>query len=146
MSWVPISLAILIGMMFSQQPVINAAVARVLGSPVQAAFLSVFITLLGLGALLPFTGGTLKASVLITLPWWTILGGLIGVALVGGAAYLAPTLGAAVLFVCLVAGQLLGASMADYFGVFGLPHRELSATRVAGLVLVLVGALLVSRG
>ena len=146
MPWFSISLAIFIGMVFSQQPVINAAIARVLGSAVHAAFVSVFITLCALGILLPFVSGTIRPSALASLPWWAVIGGLIGVALVAGAAYLAPVLGAALLFVCLVAGQLIGSAMADHFGAFGLPIRELSITRMAGLALVLAGALLVSQG
>ncbi len=146
MPWFAMSLATVLGMVFAQQPVINAAVARTLGSPVHASFYSVFITLCGMAVLLPFAAGTLRPAVLATLPWWSVLGGLIGVAIVAGGAYLAPVLGAALFFVLLVAGQLFGAAMADHLGAFGLPVRSLSFTRAAGLALVLLGALLVHRG
>lgn len=146
MPWLAMSLAVLMGMVFAQQPVINAAVARTLGSPIHASFYSVAITLCGMALLLPFSAGTFRPSVMVTLPWWSMLGGLIGVAIVAGGAYLAPILGAAFLFVCLVAGQLMGAAVADHIGAFGLPVRPLSFTRAAGLALVLIGALLVHRG
>ncbi len=58
---------------------------------------------------------------------------------------IAPVTGALVFFVCIIAGQLLGAMLADHFGAFGLTVREISLPRVMGLVLVLVGAVLVSR-
>ena len=96
--------------------------------------------------MLPFSGGSLRPAVLVTLPWWTVLGGMIGVGIVAGAAALAPLTGAALFFVCLVGGQLIGAALADHFGAFGLPIRELSMTRVAGLLLVFFGAVLASRG
>ncbi|MGQ7848012.1 DMT family transporter [Granulosicoccus sp. 3-233] len=146
MSWLPIGLSILLGMLFSQQPVINTAVSRILGSPVAAAACSVFVTLVCLLILLPFSGGSLRPSLLAALPWWSLLGGMIGVGIVAGAAALAPITGAALFFVCLVGGQLMGAALADHFGAFGLPLRSLSWTRLAGLGLVFVGALLVHRG
>lgn len=144
--WLPLGAAMLIGMAFSQQPVINAAVSRVVGSPVAAAAVSVFVTLCCLLALVPFTGGSLRPSVLSALPWWSVLGGVIGVAIVAGGAAIAPVTGGALFFVCLVAGQLVGASIADHIGAFGLPEKSLSLTRFLGLVMVLVGAVLVNRG
>jgi bacterial/archaeal transporter family-2 protein len=141
-----IGLAILLGAVFAQQPVINAAVARTLGSPVHAAFFSVFVTLFCLGLLLPFFGGTLRPTVVASLPWWSVIGGMIGVTIVAGGAFLSPIMGAALFFVCLVGGQLLGAAIADHIGAFGLPVRSLSLTRIAGLALVLLGAVLVHRG
>jgi len=147
MPWFAISMTILLGAIFAQQPVVNAAVARTLGSPVHAAVFSVSITLCCLVALLPFShGGSLRPALLATLPWWSVLGGFIGVAIVAGGAALAPVLGAAFFFVCLVGGQLLGAAFADHIGAFGLPQRPISFTRAAGLILVLIGALMVHRG
>lgn len=146
MLWFSVSAAIFLGMVFSQQPVINASVARTLGSPITASALSVFVTLSCLALLLPFSAGSLRPAVLTTLPWWSVLGGVIGVFIVAGGALLAPVLGAALFFVCLVAGQLVGASIADHIGAFGLPVRSFSLTRIAGLVLVMLGAVLVHRG
>ncbi len=146
MPWLPIGLTIILGIMFAQQPVINTAVSRVVGSPIAAAAFSVFITLCCLLVMLPFSSGSLRPAVLATLPWWTVLGGMIGVGIVAGGAALAPITGAALFFIYLVGGQLIGAALADHFGAFGLPIRELSMTRVGGLLLVFLGALLASRG
>ena len=146
MPWLPIGLSIILGMLFSQQPVINMAVYRILGSPVAAAAYSVFVTLVCLLILLPFSGGSVRPGLLVMLPWWSVLGGMIGVGIVAGAAALAPVTGAALFFVCLVAGQLMGAALADHIGAFGLPVRSLSWTRMAGLGLVFLGAVMVHRG
>lgn len=142
----PLGAAIMIGVLFALQPVINATIVRTLGSSIAAAALSVFITLLCLLVLLPFSGGTLRPSVILTLPWWSIGGGLIGVAIVAGATAIAPITGAALLFVLLVTGQLIGASIADHVGAFGLPERPFSTLRFAGLAFVLIGCVLVYRG
>ena len=49
-------------------------------------------------------------------------------------------------FVCIVAGQLIGSTIADHYGAFGLTVREMSGSRILGISLVLAGAVLVSRG
>jgi transporter family-2 protein len=146
MPWIPVGFALLLGAVFSQQPVINAAVARVTGSVIAASAFSVFITFCCLVALLPFSISGLRTELFSSLPWWAVLGGIIGVGIVAGGAILAPILGAALFFVCLVAGQLFGAAIADHFGTFGLPVRPLSAMRAIGLVLVFGGAWLVHLG
>lgn len=142
----PMSAAVLLGMVFAQQAVINAAVSRLVGSPVAAATISVFLTLIFLLLILPFSGGTLRPSVLMTLPWWTVLAGIIGVGIVAVAAAIVPITGAALFFICLVAGQLLGATIADHIGAFGLPEKPVNPGRIAGLAFVMVGAFLVHRG
>ncbi|MFT5893158.1 MAG: transporter family-2 protein [bacterium] len=146
MPWIAVGLSVLLGAVFSQQPVINGAIARASGSLIAASVFSVFITLCCLLALLPFSVGSLRSDVLSTLPWWSVLGGLIGVGIVAGGAFLAPILGAALFFVCLVAGQLFGSAIADHLGAFGLPVRPLSGARAIGLLLVFSGAWLVHRG
>jgi len=133
-------------MAFAQQPLVNAAVARGLGSPVAAAILSVAVTLLCLLAVLPFTQGSIRPALLATLPWWSLIGGVIGVLIVAGSAALVPLTGAALFVVCLVGGQLLGSAVADHVGAFGLPTRALTAQRLCGLALVGLGAVLVQRG
>lgn len=147
MAWIYILAAIFIGVIFSLQPVINAAVARTIGTPLSAGVLSVSITLTCLIILSQIQGGgNLRPSNIITLPWWAIFGGLIGVFAVAGLATIAPVTGAAVLFVCMVAGQLIGSAAADHFGAFGLDVRPLSLMRIMGLILVFAGALLVRKG
>lgn len=138
--------AVLIGTAFALQPPINAAGARILGSPVAAAVVSVTITLVSLVAIQIATGGGFRPGSLGALPWWMVLGGVIGAAVVAGSAAIAPVTGAAVLFVCMIAGQLLGSTLIDHFGAFGMTPRPVGITRLIGLGLVLAGVLLVRRG
>jgi transporter family-2 protein len=57
----------------------------------------------------------------------------------------APILGVALFFVCVVAGQLLGSTLADHFGVFGLQVKPVNMMKLLGLGLVLAGAVLVQN-
>jgi len=79
------------------------------------------------------------------LPWWVVVGGVLGVVFVAGSVIVGPTLGIALFFVCVVAGQLLGATIVDQLGAFGLPQKPVNVMKLIGLGLVLVGAALVQR-
>ncbi len=132
-----------IGVSFALQPAINGAAAKILGSPVSSAVISVAITLLTCIALLPVFGATVSAGAVATLPWWVIFGGLVGAGVVAGGAGIAPITGAATFFVCMIAGQLVGSVIADHFGAFGLQERPISTLRIVAICLVLAGVLLV---
>lgn len=77
------------------------------------------------------------------LPWWVIFGGIVGVVVVAGSLVVAPVLGMALFFVCVIAGQLIGSTLIDQFGVFGLTVKPLNMMKIIGISLVLIGAALV---
>ncbi len=138
--------AIAIGMAFATQPAINGAAVKDLGSPVAAAALSVAITLIACLAMMPFSGGTLRPSAVLSLPWWVVFGGLIGAFVVAGGAAIAPVTGAALFFVCLISGQLIGSLLVDHYGAFGMATQPVSLTKLAGVALALGGVVLVRIG
>lgn len=138
--------AILIGAAFACQPAINAVAAKTLGSPIPATVLSVAITLTASIALMAATRTTPGVGMLSSLPWWVVLGGLIGVLVVGGGAAIVPVTGVALFFVCLIAGQLLGSVLLDHIGAFSMPVREASWSRLLGIGLTFAGVLLVRFG
>jgi transporter family-2 protein len=91
-------------------------------------------------------GGAMSRATLASVPWWVYLAGATGTIFVASGAAIAPVTGALVFFVCIVAGQLVGALLADHFGAFGLTVRPISLMRLAGLAMVLAGAIVVQRG
>jgi transporter family-2 protein len=142
----PIVAAIIIGACLSMQPPINAAMARTLGSPLLAAVVSIAISLVVVVPLWLTVGqGGGELAAVRALPWWVVLGGVIGVVFVAGSVLVGPMLGIALFFVCVVAGQLLGATLADQVGAFGMPTKPINATKLIGIALVLIGAALVQR-
>jgi transporter family-2 protein len=142
-----VAAAIAIGACLSLQPPINAVMARLLDSPWLAACISIAISLI-LGVLVwsTWSGGAGELAQIRELPAWVVLGGVAGVVFVAGGVLVAPALGVAPFFVCVVAGQLLGSTLADHFGAFGLPVKPVDAAKLLGLALVLAGAALVQRG
>ena len=69
---------------------------------------------------------------------WGALVALVGAMLVYGAYHPAQRP-----LVLVVAGQIITAVLADHYGVMGLGGKPLSLARVAGVVLILCGVLLV---
>lgn len=139
-------MACLIGVTFAAQPGINGAAARSLGSVFPATVLSVGITLVASSLIMIFGRTTPSASEISTLPIWVGLGGLIGVLVVAGGAYIVPITGAAVFFVCFVSGQLFGSVLLDQSGAFGMDVREISISRIFGVLLAFAGVFFVRYG
>lgn len=144
MNWIFAVNAVLIGAALAVQPAINQAAVRLLGSTAAVAMVSVGITFLLLACLLFATGSRFDVSALPRLPWWVFLGGVVGVAFVFGSIAVAPVIGAAFFFVCVVGGQLIAAALIDQTGLFGMPVRPIDPLRVGGLVLVFAGVALVA--
>ena len=69
--------------------------------------------------------------------------GLFGLAFVVGAAILIPEIGVGQFAVAATAGTLLAGVALDHGGAFGIDVRPLTAVRLAGVSLALIGALLV---
>lgn len=138
--------AVIIGAAISVQPPINATMARCLGNPLLAASISIFISLVVVIMLwLGWDKGAGDISQVRMLPWWVIIGGIVGVVFVAGSVVVAPVLGVALFFVCVVAGQLIGSTLMDHFGAFGLIVKPINTMKLIGIGLVLLGAALVQN-
>ncbi len=140
-------LALTMGVTVTLQPLMNAILARAIGSPFGAAAISISVAALGAIVMVAITGpGTMSRATLASVPWWVYLAGLIGTLFVAGGVVIAPVTGAQLFFISVIAGQLIGATLADHFGFFGLDVRPVSLERLLGLAFVLGGAFLVQRG
>ena len=134
------------GAALSLQPAINATIARVLGNPLLAAGISISISLLVVVVLwLVWGKASGDFSQYKLLPWWVIVGGVVGAIFVAGAIVTAPVLGVALFFVCMVAGQLIGSTIIDQIGAFGLEVKPINTMKIVGLGLVILGAGLVQN-
>ena len=143
---IPLLLALVAGVLIAVQAPTNAILAKASGSPVVAAFISFFVGTIALGALVAVTSGRVFAPELREVPWYAWVGGLYGAVFVAVAAFAAPRIGVGVLLTAAIGGQLLAALILDHYGFFGLPRQPVNLTRIAGVTLVLAGAVLVRRG
>jgi bacterial/archaeal transporter family-2 protein len=141
-----VAAAISIGACLSLQPPINSVMARTLGSALLATSISIAISLiLAVLVWLVWSRGAGDLAQMGALPWWVILGGVVGAVFVAGGVVVAPVLGMALFFVCVVAGQLLASTLVDHLGAFGLDAKPVSLIKLLGLGLVVVGAALVQK-
>ncbi|MGZ8283116.1 MAG: DMT family transporter [Allosphingosinicella sp.] len=143
---VTILLAVVAGALLAVQAPTNALLSRAVDSPVTAAFLSFVVGTVALGILAFLLPSRPDAAGVRALPWYVWLGGLYGAVFVAVAAFGAPKVGVAVLLTAVVAGQLGMAVLLDHYGLLGLERHAISAQRVAGLLLVVAGVVLVRRG
>ena len=147
MTWLwPIMAAISIGFALAFQPAINSSLAVILNSSFAAAAFSLLLSFIIVFALFCLSGPSIPPGQFVNLPWWAVFGGIFGAAFVSGSIFLVPVMGATTFFVCLIAGQLSGAVLADATGAFGLEVRSLSAKKLVGSGLAFCGVLLVRWG
>ena len=142
---IPILLVLLAGGMIALQAPTNAILARAGGSPVLAALISFAVGTFALVIVWFGTGNRSRPANFAGLPWYAWLGGAYGALYVAVAAYAAPRLGLATLITIGIARQLVMALLLDHIGALGLPRDPISLGRVAGVVLVIAGVVLVRR-
>ena len=145
-NWPLLLTAIFLGMGLGIQAPINAWIGKRLGSPYWGASFSISISLVVI--LLFVVVMVRKVPSLETVwnaPWWIWFGGVFGAMFVAGAIVLGPKLGMALFFTCVVFGQVFISLLTDRFGWFEIPFRELSISRVLGVLLVIAGILLIQK-
>ena len=143
--FVALAASVLGGALVALQAPTNAMLSRAVGSPINAALISFAVGLAGLAVAALALGVRPNPAEVRALPWYAWTGGLYGAVFVAVAAFAAPRVGVTFFLAASIAGQLAMALILDRAGAFGVPVQEISATRVAGVVLVLVGAWLVQQ-
>ncbi len=140
----PILLTLLAGALITVQTGVNARLRLTLSSPFQAGFISFLVGTLALLAIVavfaPFSRGSLGGA-----PWWAFTGGLLGAFYICLAILMAPRLGAVALVALVITGQVTTAVVLDHFGLVGFARSPVSSVRLAGLLLIVCGVLLVLR-
>ena len=142
----PIILGFLAGVGLPIQTSVNTRLRKKVGSPFNAALVSFLVGLLFLSVLLLVTGQGLHIPFeqLLNEPAWIWIGGICGVVFLTGNILLFPKLGGVQTVVLPVLGQILMGLTIDNFGLFYSQQTSLTAFRIAGAALVLLGVVLVS--
>lgn len=138
-------LAMALGGMIALQPGLNADVARRLGTPIGAAFLSILVAFLLSAAYILISRHPLPLGAIASMPWYLWFAGMFGFLFVIGGLFVAPVLGGALLFAAIVLGQMIAATVADHFGVAGYPGHTIDLYRVIGILFVVAGVFLFHR-
>jgi transporter family-2 protein len=145
MNYLPQLFAILVGAGLTIQVGMNSTVRLAIGSPVIATIVNFGVGLAALVLLAIASGARVVPGSVATVPAWAWFGGLLGASYVAATTVLGPRLGAAALLALTLAGQMVAALVVDHYGIIGFPQSPITASRLAGAALLVVGVLLIMR-
>jgi len=137
-------LTALVGGLIALQPPINAGLGRATGN-LPAALVSFAVGTLLLALIVALSGKAGGLSSTFDVRWYYLIGGMLGAAYVTIALIAVSSIGAGGVAAATITGQLATAVVIDRLGILGLEETPLSATRIAGVVLLLAGTYLVVR-
>ncbi len=138
-------LAVLAGSLITIQSVLNSALGEKtghLGSVLVLTLVSIF-TLVALIRLFPSTADLRHLPGLSQ--WYLYVGGVLGIGILAAPIFLIPKIGATATLTGLVIGQLLLALLIDHFGAFNMQRVEIDLTKIFGVILLGVGAYLITK-
>lgn len=133
------------GAVLPVQVALNTLLRRYVGEPMQVTFISYVagalasLTICGLAQYpMPAMGALMQTS------WWMWVGGCLGTFYVWSTIFATPKIGAALALALTIAGQMIAALLLDHYGAIGLTKYAANPTRIAGVVLVVLGVSLVA--
>ncbi|MCF8010127.1 MAG: DMT family transporter [Clostridiales bacterium] len=128
------------GVAMALQGTINTALSKVIGL-LQATFVVHFIGLSFVSLLLfVFKFGNGNLAFLIKAPWYTYLGGVLGVIIIYTVVLSIPVVGVAAATTFIILGQVLTAILVDCTGILGMNKFPFTWHKVIGTFLMAGGA------
>ncbi len=139
-------LPILAGVAITFQSGINSQLRLAIQHPVMAAFISFLVGTVALAIILLFSKAAFPAfENYATVSWYKFSGGLFGVFVVTVTLLSVAEIGAANMFVLIIAGQLATALLMDHFGMLGMKSNPVTMQKLFGILLLVCGAYIVNR-
>ena len=143
MNWLYVFLAFAAGAALPLQALVNAHLGKSTTGALFASTCSFVVGTLVLGTAMLLTRTSLPSlESALRLPAWMWFGGALGAGFVIIATLAIPRIGASPLVALVVFGQMAAALAYDRFGVLQ-PVQTISASRLFGALLILVGVLMV---
>lgn len=138
--------ALLIGGFLSIQGSINAQLSSFLKHPLQASLTNFLVG----SVVLIFLNIFLRTSIpslqeIKSIPWYLFLGGAIGAMFVTSVVLLIPKIGVTTMLAASIAGQLIVAAVIDHYGFFNVAVHPVSLSRIAGILMLILGIFLIQR-
>ena len=124
----------------------NALLTKSAGSVLWASLISFLVGAAVLATSLLVLRPKLPGGWMAATPWYAWVGGLYGAVVVTLSAWATPKLGAGTTLVVIIASQCALGVLLDHVGALGLSLHPAGWLRVAGVVVVAVGAVMIARG
>ena len=134
------ALVFVVGLMVAFQGPINQHLGGRLGHPMWAAVVSFAIGTITVALFTAMQRPDVPTKEQVTgIPWWALLGGVLGACYVVTAIFAIPRITATGFLMMLVCGQATASLAVDHFGWFGLQKIPITTARVCGVLLMLGG-------
>jgi transporter family-2 protein len=138
-------IVLLAGAGIAAQAGINARLRGTLGNSMHAVLVSFVVgTVAALVYCLIEGGSVASLNAVKGAPWWVWTGGLLGAGFVWCTIFAVPKIGVVAMFPLVVAGQMIAAVLLEHFGLLGAPTQPVSAGRISGVALVVLGAVVLA--
>ncbi len=136
--------AVIIGICAGIQSPLNAGLGR-LTDPKLAALLNFIVGGAALLIINLYTGSIKKMAELSAVPWYLLIGGLLGAMIVLGSIKIFSIVSAGAAMSMIVSFQLAAAVAVDHFGLFGVEKVPVGWMRIIGLVFMMIGIQFIVR-
>jgi transporter family-2 protein len=133
-----------VGGLIALQPAVNAGLGKATGN-LAAALVSFAIGTLLLAVLVGLGGQAGGLASTFEVPWYYLLGGVLGAAYVFTALVTVHSIGAGGVAAATITGQLTASVVIDRLGILGLQETPITGQRLLGIVLLLAGTVLIVR-
>jgi transporter family-2 protein len=143
LSSLAVALAVLGGLAGSVQVAVMGRFGGRVGVMEALALSTAIQLVVSIAVLLAIRGGGIGGlRHVASTPAWMWIGGLMGFTVVTSITFAQPRIGATAVIGILIAGQLVMGALIDRFGLFGVDQIAISPARLAGIVLLGIGAAL----
>lgn len=144
-------LAFIAGIACSVQVATNGTLGKAAGSAMRATFISMCFAMIGtvIFTLLILTvkgrEGLYTEKVSSgDFKWWMATGGVAGVIIVGSNAIAAPVIGAGMVNILNLVGEMGGGLFFDSIGFLGIEQKPVTIKKISGVLLMIIGTILIS--
>jgi bacterial/archaeal transporter family-2 protein len=141
---VAVVLTAAVGGLIALQAPVNSLLGQRVGT-VAAAVVSFALGTIALAGIAVLSGGLGKLGEVRSMPWYYLVGGLLGAAYVTCVLVTVRSLGAGGVTAATIAGQLTMSLVVDQLGILGVAQKPITVSRAAGVALLAVGTFLVVR-
>ncbi len=138
-------MALVAGAFLPIQAGMNSKLAKAGGSPYHASMISFAVGVLALALFILFTSKGVSWRGMREAPAYAWAGGILGAFYVTIIVLAFPRIGPGLTFGLVVAGQLLLSMLMEHFKVMGAQEQPISMGRVAGLVLIVIGVIMMKK-
>jgi bacterial/archaeal transporter family-2 protein len=124
---------------------LNAQLGGRIGAPMAAGVVAMSVALLVALVAVAATGQVRALTLVAAQPLWLLLAGVLMAFYLLSITWIAPRFGVGNAVFCVLLGQMVAAAVIDHFGLFGARVVALNGQRLAGILAMAGGLLLIQR-